>query len=255
MKKLFYLVILISSQIDAQFYEIYFETQVQTHYTDKGLKWFEEWEEDVNEREKTIEMNKNPPKQDFKFIYNSQFSKMEHQRKITNHQNSDEVTIFKIPMNVGFVTINDYEKKVYGFEVDVYGKKYLVKDDLKEIEFTDTGKTKELVGFEVFEAIGKFNEADVIVWYTKDIPYQYSPEIYKTTKGFILETHYKFKNEESEIINSWIAKDIKLLKSEPKIAFLRKGIEVKAVDVDAIYDEANRKRNEMYNQESTIDKK
>lgn len=254
MRQFIFIIFLFTNLVKAQFYEISFETQVQTYYTDKGLKWFEEWEEDVIEREKMIEQNKNPPKQDFKFIYNSQFSKIEHQQKITNHQNPDEVTIFKIPMNVGFSTINDYKNKVYGFEVDVYGKKYLGKDDLKEIELTDTGAIKELIGFEVFEAIGKFNDADVIVWYTKDIPYQYSPEIYKTKRGFILETHYKFKNEESEIINSWIAKEIKLLKSEPKIIFPKKGIEVKPVEVDAIYDEANRKRNEMFNTSNGVDK-
>ena len=255
MKKLTALILLISTFSSAQFYEIIYETQVQTHYNEKGLKWFEDGITDVNELNKIIEENKNPPKQDFKFTYSQQLSKTEHIPRIRNHQDENGPMIYKFPINIGRGAVNDYLNKIYAFEADVYGKKYTVKDNLKWIDFKETGKSKELLGFKVYEALGKYDNVDVLIWFTTEIPYQYSPEIYVSTKGFILETHYKYFDEESETITSWTAKSVKKMKSEPKIGFPKKGKEVKFSELDAIYDEANRKRNEMFNQESSIDKK
>lgn len=173
--------------------------------------------------------------------------------RIRNYQGENEPMISKFPINVGRGAVNDYLNKIYAFEADVYGKKYTVKDNLKWIDFKETGKSKELFGFKVYEALGKYDDVDVLIWFTTEIPYQYSPEIYVSPKGFILETHYKYFDEESETITSWTAKSVKKLKVEPKIGLPKKGKEVKPSELDIIYDEANRKRNEMFNSEG-IDK-
>ncbi|MGV0968498.1 MULTISPECIES: GLPGLI family protein [unclassified Empedobacter] len=257
MKKLLTLIIIIiiSSFAQAQFYEITYETQVQTHYNEEGLKWFEEAVGgDKLQIKKMIEMNQNPPKETFKFIYNESLSKSEYIRRINNNQDNESM-ISKVPMNMGGIVVNDYKLNQFSYEIDVYGKNYLVKDNLIPINITDTGKTKDIIGFKAYEATGKLNDIDIIVWYTKDIPYLYTPDIYTTSKGFILELHYKLNFDNSEMINSWLAIAKKESKKSPKISVPKKGIEVKANQTDAIYDEANKKMNELRNNSEGVDKK
>ncbi|MGV0941479.1 GLPGLI family protein [Empedobacter sp. ULE_I140] len=255
MKKLLTLIIIIiiSSFAQAQFYEITYETQVQTHYNEEGLKWFEEAVGgDKLQIKKMIEMNQNPPKETFKFIYNESLSKSEYIRRINNNQDNESM-ISKVPMNMGGIVVNDYKLNQFSYEIDVYGKNYLVKDNLIPINITDTGKTKDIIGFKAYEATGKLNDIDIIVWYTKDIPYLYTPDIYSTKNGFILELHYKMKNDESEMINSWLAIDKKEIKKAPKISVPTKGKIIKLDEVDKIWDDANEVFNNM-NSEG-VDKK
>ena len=74
MKKLILLILLFSTFSQAQFYEITYETNVQTFYTEKGKKVLEDWADDPKEYELLLELNMNPPKEKFKFIYNFLFS-------------------------------------------------------------------------------------------------------------------------------------------------------------------------------------
>ncbi len=57
------------------------------------------------------------------------------------------------------------------------------------------------------------------------------------------------------MINSWLAIAKKESKKSPKISVPKKGIEVKANQTDAIYDEANKKMNELRNNTEGVDKK
>ncbi len=57
------------------------------------------------------------------------------------------------------------------------------------------------------------------------------------------------------MINSWLAIAKKESKKSPKISVPKKGIEVKANQTDAIYDEANKKMNELRNNSEGVDKK
>ncbi len=255
MRKIILLTFLISSFLKAQFYEFTFETQVQTHYTEKGLKFFEDWSESPKEREQMIEMNRNPPKEQFRVIYNERFSQSEYLQKLINKQNHDVMSIVKLPYNVGRGITNNYQENVYSFEMDVYGKKYLVKDQLLKLDFIDTNRTKQILDFNVFEAKATIDEIEVVIWYTKEIPYHYTPDIYFTDKGFVLELHYKKSDDESEMINSWIAINKKVLKKTPKISPPTKGIVITADKVDAVWDEANEKMNTLYIEDNSVDKK
>ncbi|WP_291064590.1 MULTISPECIES: GLPGLI family protein [unclassified Empedobacter] len=253
MKKLIALIILVSSYVNAQFYEITYETQVQTYYTEKGIKVWEEWVDSPKELEDVIELNRNPPKEQFKFIYNEQLSKVVYQPKVSNNQYQEDIMVKKLPYNINGDVINNYQSNQFSYEMDVYGKKYLVKDNLIDIDLVDTGNKKKLIGFDTFEAIGKKDDLDIIIWYTKQIPYTYTPDIYSTKNGFILELHYKMKNDESEMINSWLAIDKKEIKKAPKISVPTKGKIIKLDEVDKIWDDANEVFNNM-NSEG-VDKK
>lgn len=254
MNKIFtFLIMLLSIHLSAQFYEITYETQVQTHYTTKGLKWFEEWEDDPKDRQELIELNKNPPKEVFEFLYSDHLSKTSYIQKVRNSQNDQTFFITKTPIGI-FGTTNDYANNEFSYNMDVYGKNYLVKGDLIELEIKETGNKKEILNLPVIEATAKVNNKDFIIWYTTAIPYHFSPDIYYTKKGFILEMHYKKSDDESEIINSWIATNKKEIKKSSKINLSTKGTLINSNQVDAIWDEANNKRNEMFNNDG-IDKK
>ncbi|WP_413532470.1 GLPGLI family protein [Empedobacter brevis] len=248
MKNLIALIILISSFANAQFYEITYETHVQTYYNEKGIKVWEEWVDSPNELQTIIELNSNPPKEQFKFIYNEISSKMVNQPRISNSQTVENIKVKKLPYNINGDLISNYQNNQFMYEMDVHGKKYLVKDDLIEIDLVDTGNKKKIIGFDTYEAIGKKDDIDIIIWYTKDIPYLYTPDIYFTKKGFVLELHYKMKNDESEMINSWLAISKKELKKSPKIIFPTKGEQIKNNQVDKIWDEANEVFNKTYDE-------
>lgn len=255
MRKLIALIILISSFANAQFYEIEYEMHVQTHYTEKGLKWFEEWEEDPKDRQIIIDMNMNPPIENYKFVFNENFSFSNHIAKVDNTQEEQHIFVNKTAPTFGKNAFIDYKENKFWTQIDVYGDKYLAYDSIHKISFVDTGKTKEILGKQVKEAVGKIGKYDLIAWYAPSINNNSSPDIFYGTNGLILELHYKYKmGDEGEILVSWKATKIKDLNKSLKLVKPIKGKLVKYSEIDKIYEEANNKRNAMYNQEG-VDKK
>ena len=249
MKKPILLILLFSTFSQAQFYEITYETNVQTFYTEKGKKVLEDWADDPKEYELLLELNMNPPKEKFKFIYNNSVSKVFYQTKLKNEQVVKEIEVKKIPSNIVGDITSDYKNNQFSYEMDVYGKKYLVKDQLIQVDLKDTGNKKDIIGFEANEAVAKLGDIDIIIWYTKEIPFNFTPDIYYTTKGFVLELHYKTRSDESEVINSWQAIDKKKLSKEPKISIPNKGKIIKKDEVNKVWDEANERMNALYSQD------
>lgn len=72
----------------------------------------------------------------------------------------------------------------------------------EKIEYT--GKTKKIAGFECKKAIIKEKDSKVVIWYTTEIPYTFSPvEKYTPKQGFVLaiegdELSYKATKYESK---------------------------------------------------------
>lgn len=255
MKKIFTLFVLTTSFIQAQFYEIDYDVQVQTHYNEKGLKWFEEWESNPKDRQIIIEQNMNPPIESYKLIFNDKFSFSNHQVRVNNSQTEQSISVNKFAPTFGRKAFMDYQDNKFWSETDIYGDKYLAYDSIYKVDFVDTGKTKEIAGFKVKEAVGKQGKYNIIAWYAPNIAYDYSPDIFYGTKGLILELHYKFVMDEGEIITSWKATKVKPLKKSSKLEKPTKGKVVEYGKLDAVYQEANDKRNALYNNDDGVDKK
>ena len=256
MKKLIIFIVLFSSFAQAQFYEIEYEMQVQTHYTEKGLKFFEEWEKDPKDRQIIIDMNMNPPIENYKFMFNENYSSSNHIAKVNNSQEDQHISVNKTAPTFGKNAFIDYKENKFWSQIDVYGDKYLAYDSIHKISFEDTGKMKEILGIQVKEAIGKIGKYDLINWYALSINYKFSPDIFYCAKGLILELHYKYKmSDEGEILVSWKATKIKDLNKSLKLVKPNKGKLVKYTDLNKIYEEANNKRNAMYNQEESTKNK
>jgi len=256
MKKLITLFTFISSFLQAQFYEVSFDVQVQTHYNEKGLKWFDEWEEDPKDRQILIELNRNPPVENYKFIFDVNFSSSTHEARINNSQTEQNIFVSKFPPTFGKNAFIDYKENKFWSETDVYGDKYLAYDSIYKVDFVDTGKTKEIAGFQVKEAVGKQGKFNIIAWYAPKIAYDYSPDIFYGTNGLILELHYKYEvDDEGEILVSWKSTKIKPLKKNSKLVKPTKGKVVKFIELNAVWEEANDKRNALYNNNDGVDKK
>ncbi|WP_413532471.1 GLPGLI family protein [Empedobacter brevis] len=256
MKKLIALIILISSFANAQFYEVEYEAQVKTKYNEKGLKWFEENVDNPTERREVIEANENPSKEYYLFKFNDNEANISHVKKVNNSQGAIARFIFT-PENLGNNNLYyDYKNKSILDQRDLYGRKFIIKKQFINLDFVDTNETKTILGYKAQQAIAKDGNLQVIVWYTKDINYNYSPDFYLGVNGFVLREELIKNLENRQVITVIEAINIKPLK-KVQITIPKKGDFVTDQEFDRIMKETNRKRDELYEQSqgSTIDKK
>jgi GLPGLI family protein len=218
MKQLITLLILISSFAQAQFYEIDYEVRPQIKITAKALESLNNHYKDKKEREKELESLNKIDTLFYTFTYNTDVSRTSVVEKIDNSDdyNFDRV---QIPPKIKGNSIVNYREKLFYYEQAFHAKTLLVYDSINNVNFTDTGKTKTILGIETKEAIGKYKDIEIIAWYAPSIPYEYSPDLFYGTKGLILELHYKYIDKESdvEIMISWIATKKKELREAPVI--------------------------------------
>ena len=253
MKKLLTLIIIISSFARAQFYEIEYEMHVQTHYTEKGLKWFEEWEEDPKDRQIIIDLNMNPPIENYQFVFNENFSSSNLIRKVDNSQDDQTIFVNKTAPTFGENAFIDYKENKFWAQTDVYGDKYLSYDSVHKVNFEDTGKTKEILGKQVKEAVGKIGKYDLIAWYAPSIDYKFSPDIFYGTNGLILELHYKYMRDDIEVMISWNAIKKKESKKAPVFKINNQLKKVSQAEFFKMIEDSNQIQREENNQ--GIDKK
>ncbi len=251
MKKLLTLIILISSFAQAQFYELEYEAQVKTKLNEKGLKWFEDNVENPVERRETIEANENPPKEYYLFKFNDSEANISYIKKVNNSQGAIQRFIIT-PENLGTNYLYyDYKNNARLEERDLYGRKFILKSELKNVEFVETSETKEILGYKVQQAIAQLENLKIVVWYTKDIKYNYSPDVYLGVKGFVLKEELIKNDEDKEVLTTIEAINIKPSK-KIQITIPKKGEYVTESEFRRINVEANRKRDEMREQSSSI---
>lgn len=247
MKKLLILIILISSFVQAQFYEIDFEVKPQIHFTDKALEEMKQYYPDQKQRDEVLEMSKNIPSINYQFSYNKTQSQSVNIQKIDNSQQAQGGSMGISP-DIGEKPIFDYKEKVFYNETDLFVKKMIIYDSLNYVNFTDTGKSKTILGIETKEAIGKYKDVDVIAWYAPLIPQSYSPDKYYGTIGLILELHYKYTKDDVEVMISWNATKKKELKKAPIFTINNKLQKVSYSEFMRMIEEDNQKQRELHNQ-------
>ncbi len=216
MKKIIALIILVSSFAQAQFYEIDFEVRPQIKITAKALESLNKHVKDKKEREKALESIEKIDTLFYTFSYNTDMSQTSIVEKIDNSQNYFNDGM-KISPKINGNSLVNYKDSLFYYEHDFNDKYLLVYDSINYVNFTDTGKTKTILGIETKEVIGKYKDIDVLAWYAPSIPYPYSPDLFYGTKGLILELHYKYIHEinDLEIMISWIPTKKKELRKEP----------------------------------------
>ncbi len=253
MRKLFTLFCIIFSFAQAQIYEVLVETKHQTVYSEKGLEFFQDIK-DPDQRKWNIEQNSNPPALDFKVYSSKTEQNTFEQDKVNNEQDFKGQIKKSVPgLNFGYSYTSFAEKANY-LPIDIYGKKYTVKSDLKDLVWNYTNETKEIMGYKAEKAISKYGDFQLEMWFTKEIPFNFMPANIQPIEGFVLEMNYYIENEVGKMNNFVRVKSFKQIEKY-KFKKTSKAPIITEEKSFELYDEANEKRNEMFNQDNGIDKK
>lgn len=266
MKKLFYLVLVLTYFANAQIYEVKVEFQHHTKYTPEYIEKGYGNIKDADARKWNIEQNENPKPLDY-LIYSSKNEQNSiEQEKIINDQNSFGEMKKAVPGLPFGLTYSDFTLNENFREVDVYGKKYIVKTPIEELTWEFTNETKEILGYKVQKAKSKYKVGqmvfDVEAWVTKEFEFNFIPINVKPLDGFVLEMNLFIEIPEVGRMDNFvrvqnIKPNVKNYKfKNPLKADKKSKLQiVSQEELSEIYNEANRKRNEMFNQGSVIDKK
>lgn len=254
MRKLLTLIIIISSFVQAQFYEIEYETHVSYINNEKGIEELKQSTPSISERNKILEGNANPPKEYFTFIFNEKEANVNYIKKVNNGQGEIARFIMTPPnLNTNY-SYYDYEKGTYLEERDLYGRKFIIENNFKPLEFKDTGNTKTILGYTTKEATYSKDNFKITVWYVPDFKKNYNLDVYTGVNGLVLEELINENFEKGDRIIKINAQKIKQIK-KAKIIKPTKGEKVTDKEYIAIMRETNRKRDEMYEQSNGIEKK
>ena len=264
MKNFFYLVLVLTSFVNAQVYEVKVEFQHQTKYTPEYIESNFGNIKDADTRKWNIEQNENPKPLDYLiYSYKSEQNSIEKE-KLDNSQDAQggmKKTVVGLPFGL---TYSDFIANENFREVDVYGKKYIVKNPIEKLNWEFTNETKEILGYKVYKAISKYIKYNVEAWFTKDIDFKFMPIAVQPLDGFVLEMNLFVDMPEVGRMDNFIRvqnikPNVKNYKfKNPLKADKKSKLQIiSQEELSDIYDEANRNRNrnEMYNQGSAIDKK
>lgn len=253
MKKILVLFLLVSFIVKAQVYEVLVETKHKIDYTEKGLEFFKNIQ-DPEQRKWNIEQNSNPPALDFK-IYSSKTEQNTFEQEKINNEQEYKGSIKKSVPGLSFgYSYTSFSENANYLPIDIYGKKYTIKSDLKKLEWNFTSKTKDILGYKTYKATTKFDKFDLEIWFTKDIPFNFMPANIQPIDGFVLEMNYYIVHEVGKI-NNFVR--VQSLKEIDKYKFKKASNApiITEEDSEKLFEEANKKRNEMYNNNNDVDKK
>lgn len=159
------------------------------------------------------------------------------------------------------LTYSDFTVNENFREVDVYGKKYIVKNPIEKLNWEFTNETKEILGYKVYKAITKYIKYNVEAWFTKDIDFKFMPIAVQPLDGFVLEMNLFVDMPEVGRMDNFIRvqnikPNVKNYKfKNPLKADKKSKLQIiSQEELSDIYDEANRKRNEMFNASNGADK-
>lgn len=198
-----------------------------------------------------IRLNENPQPATYKMIISDKESSFTYIEKISNNQDPNMPVIKFAPAGFGTVYHN-FVDSVTIQNIDIYDKKYHSRDPLKKWHWKISREIKTVLNYEVRKATTE-NDTDIIeVWYAPKIANPNGPANYWGLPGFILEVYQKSKEHPYEV--KYIAESIKHFKKKLKVIKPIQGKQISISEVDKIYEEANRRRNEVYKNSEGIDK-
>ncbi|MDM1297887.1 GLPGLI family protein [Empedobacter falsenii] len=260
MKKLIALIILISSFANAQFYEVLLETKYHPEYTPEYLEKMFKDMKDPEVRKWHIDQYTNAKPIEFKIYSSKTELNTIEQEKIDNQQGTQGEIKNSAPGLPFGLTYSNFTNGENYRQVDVYGKNYIVITPLEELDWKYTDETKEILGYKAYKATSKYGYFNVEAWFTKEIDFNFMPITVKPIEGFVLEMNIFLEAENVGKLNNYI-KVLTINKNVKKYKFKnpikepgKKDNVVTPQELDKIYEEANNKRNAMYNQEG-VDKK
>lgn len=246
-KQLFiYFFLYFSYTLSAQQLEINYTAFVRQTYTEEEKKM---WFDDSEMGRAQLKANEEPSEETYVMIISDKESSFTYQDRINNSQ-EQRFDIRYAPAGYGTIYRN-LKDSVQKKNFDVYGKKYHSVDSLKILNWKITRETKTLLGYKVRKATLEDSLSITTVWFAPKIAVSTGPADFWGLPGLILEVE-KSSKERTHTIN-YIAKSIKEIKN-PKIIIPNMGTQIKESEIDLIYDEANKRQQEMYKNSQGVDK-
>ncbi len=232
--------------IFAQNIEIQYLAIVRKTLPEEDRKFF--IENDIRDQ---LKQNEEPDPCEYKMLISNKESSFTYVEKISNNQDPNAAVIRVAPAGFG-TTYKNLNDSFQRNDFNVYGKKYFSHDPLKKIDWKITKEKKEILGLEVRKAIAEDSTAVYTAWYTPKIAISNGPSEYHGLPGLILEAE---KSSKTMVYSErYIAESIQTLDKKPKIIKPDQGTQVRAEEVGKIWDDANNKRNQMWNDSDGIEK-
>ncbi|MGV0979361.1 GLPGLI family protein [Empedobacter falsenii] len=246
MKKLITLIVLFSSFANAQIYEVEYETQIKVKYNEKGLDFYKEIS-DPEVRKQNIDQNENPPALDFKFILNKDEANVIELPKVQNGQGQIVFIKKSAPYMYFGTTYFNHAKQETLMQQDVYGKKYIVYDNINNLDWKLSNETKNILGYKVQKATANFNDRIFVAWFVPEIKTDLMLINFKSPGGLVLDLEISYEDEIGKYFGVYKANSIK---EKPKFKFIvpTKGNRVSSDELEKIWEDLDKKRNDANNQ-------
>lgn len=186
------------------------------------------------------------PKQYYELILNQEEAIWRSIERISNEQHEDKGMVGRITFAPEGELYKNIQSKKYIEEKESYSKKYLVKDDLVEIEWKITRESKNILGINTQKATFEDEGMKLIAWYAPKLSFKNGPDKYWGLPGLILELEITyFDDSGGQSIYTYIAKEMETMKSNKKIVPPTKGIVVTQEELNRLNMENFEKMREM----------
>ena len=195
-----------------------------------------------------IKMNEEPEPAYYTMLISDKESSFTYIQKISNEQDPNKPVIRQAPAGFGTIYHNLLDS-ISRRDFDVYGTKYHSVDSLEVWNWKITKESKIIMDYEVRKATSEDDEKTITAWYAPKINVSNGPADFWGLPGLILDVKIQYKFDPLSI--TYLAESISYLKKKPKLTVPTKGQKIKRSEIDAIYEEVNRRRNEL-NQQSSI---
>ncbi|SMC35326.1 GLPGLI family protein [Moheibacter sediminis] len=242
---LIFLLYNLAFSLTAQQLEINYTAFVRQTYSEEEKK---NWFEDSDLARIQMKTNEEPPAETYIMVVSGKEYSFIYQDRINNSQDQT-FDIRYAPAGFG-VTYHNLKDSVQMKDIgEIDGQKYYTLDPLPKWDWNITDETKNVLGFQVRKAIAENENSYITAWYALEVPVSSGPAEFFGLPGLILEIEKKSKEREYKVI--YIAESIKRI-NNPKIIKPSKGIQIREIDIEKLWEDAHKKRQEMKSQD--IDK-
>lgn len=186
----------------------------------------------------------------FELITKKNESYFGRKEKIDNNQKtSSNIGLIGGPAGNIYTNIED---KYSLFSIDFNGKKLIVKDTIKSLDWVLSKDKAKILGYEVRKAMYQKDKFIVEAWYAPELVFKNGPSKYYGLPGIILKIVETIKSDKGDQKQIYTAISVRL-DDKAKIEKPSKGQLITQKEFEQIIDEMNNKFKKM--QSEKIDKK
>jgi len=145
------------------------------------------------------------------------------------------------------ITYFNHAKQETLMQQDVYGEKYIVYDNINNLDWKLSNETKNILGYKVQKATANFNDRIFVAWFVPEIKTDLMLINFKSPGGLVLDLEIFYEDEMGKYFGVYKANSIKE-KTKFKFIVPTKGNRVSSDELEKIWEDLDKKRNEANNQ-------